>query len=171
MVTPAWPPMTGTFTCAGSTSKISPTNALARATSSLVTPNSLAGLKMPALYIRQPFGVSCFTLSVSTRHVRYAPSSTKLLPTYFLKTSAAIGTVELTGLDMIATQALGQYFATPSLNVLTIPAATAKLDAYSSPWLDCSLLISQQQHKMTLWEKAAHKQRNMLDVLACIDVE
>ena len=134
--------MTGTLTCAGSTSKISPTNALARATSSLVTPNSLAGLKLPALYISQPVGMSCFTLSVCTRQLRYAP--TKLLPTYFLKTSAAIGTVELTGFDMIATQALGQYFAIPSLKVLTIPATTAKLVAYSSPWLDSASWISLQ---------------------------
>lgn len=108
-----------------------------------------------------------FSLSVYTRRLRYAPSYAKLLPTHFLKTSAAIGTVELTGFDMIATQALGQYFATPSLKVLTIPAASAKLDA-------CSIAASwtlQQQHKMMLWEKAAHKKRNILIVLACVDVE
>ena len=43
--------------------------------------------------------------------------------TYFLKTSAAMGTVELTGLEMMATQALGQYFAMPSLKVFTIPTS------------------------------------------------
>ena len=33
---------------------------------------------------------------------------------HFLKTSAAMGTVELTGLEMMATQALGQYLEMPS---------------------------------------------------------
>ena len=33
---------------------------------------------------------------------------------HLLKTSAAIGTVELTGLEMMATQACGQYLATPA---------------------------------------------------------
>ena len=39
-----------------------------------------------------------------------------------LKTSAAMGTVELTGLDMMATQAPGQYLATPAHRFATIPA-------------------------------------------------
>jgi len=40
----------------------------------------------------------------------------------FLKTSAAIGTVELTGLLITFTIALGQQFAIPSQRVRTIPA-------------------------------------------------
>lgn len=40
----------------------------------------------------------------------------------FLKTSAAIGTVELTGLLITFTIALGQHFAIPSQRVRTIPA-------------------------------------------------
>ena len=39
-----------------------------------------------------------------------------------LNTSAAIGTVLLTGLLMMATQALGQYFAIPLHSVCTMPA-------------------------------------------------
>ena len=39
-----------------------------------------------------------------------------------LKTSAAIGTVELTGLLMIATQAAGQYLAMATHRSLTMPA-------------------------------------------------
>ena len=42
---------------------------------------------------------------------------------HFLKTSAAMGTVELTGLEMMATQASGQYLATPSHRVFTMPAS------------------------------------------------
>jgi len=44
--------------------------------------------------------------------------------TYFLKTSAAMGTVEFTGLEMIATHAFGQYLAMPSHRVFTIPVVT-----------------------------------------------
>uniref|UniRef100_A0A0A9EUG6 Pco104294 n=1 Tax=Arundo donax TaxID=35708 RepID=A0A0A9EUG6_ARUDO len=40
----------------------------------------------------------------------------------FLKTSAAMGTVELTGLLITSTIALGQHFAIPSQRVRTIPA-------------------------------------------------
>ena len=43
MVMPAWPPMTGTLTSFGSTPAASATNASARTTSSVVTPNSLEG--------------------------------------------------------------------------------------------------------------------------------
>ena len=42
---------------------------------------------------------------------------------YLLKTSAAMGTVELTGLEMMATQAWGQYLATPAHRSRTMPAA------------------------------------------------
>ena len=42
--------------------------------------------------------------------------------THFLKTSAAIGTVELTGFEMMATQALGQYLEMPSQSPCTMPA-------------------------------------------------
>ena len=45
---------------------------------------------------------------------------------HFLKTSAAIGTVELTGFEMMATHALGQYLATPSHRVFTMPVMNAK---------------------------------------------
>ena len=48
MVTPAWPPTTGTVTSTGSTPRTSATNASARTTSSFVTPSSLSGLYVPA---------------------------------------------------------------------------------------------------------------------------
>jgi hypothetical protein len=41
---------------------------------------------------------------------------------YFFKTSATIGTVELTGLEMTATKAFGQYSVIPIARSLTIPA-------------------------------------------------
>lgn len=41
---------------------------------------------------------------------------------HFLKTSAAMGTVELTGLEMMATHALGQYLEMPSQSPWTMPA-------------------------------------------------
>ncbi len=55
MVTPAWPPTTGTDTSAGSTAKMSPMNCCARTTSSFVTPSSFLGSYVPvhgALYRR-----------------------------------------------------------------------------------------------------------------------
>ena len=50
MVTPAWPPTTGTARRSGRTPAASATNALARSTSSLVTPSSLRGSYVPALH-------------------------------------------------------------------------------------------------------------------------
>ena len=38
-----------------------------------------------------------------------------------------MGTVELTGLEMMATHALGQYLAMPSHSVFTMPANMVKL--------------------------------------------
>ena len=64
------------------------TKVLALTTSSIVTPKSRFGSKVPA----------------------------------FLKTSAAIGTVELTGLLITLTIAFGQHLTIPSQSVLTIPA-------------------------------------------------
>ena len=67
MVTPAWPPTTGTSTSATGRPLASATNVLARTTSRVVTPMSLAGSYTPAA----------------------------------LSTSAVIGTVEFTGLEMM----------------------------------------------------------------------
>lgn len=53
---------------------------------------------------------------------------------HLLKTSAAIGTVELTGLEMMATSALGEYFAIPAARSRTIPAETES----TSPSRECS---------------------------------
>jgi hypothetical protein len=50
-------------------------------------------------------------------------------PAHRLKTSAAMGTVEFTGLEMIATQALGQLFAIASHSAFTMPAAGEALAA------------------------------------------
>lgn len=50
MVTPAWPPTTGTARRSGRRPAASATNALARSTSSLVTPSSLRGSYVPALH-------------------------------------------------------------------------------------------------------------------------
>ena len=43
-----------------------------------------------------------------------------------MRTSAAIGTVELTGLEMMLMTAFGQYRAQPSARVFTIPARSSK---------------------------------------------
>ena len=48
MVTPAWPPMTGTDVADTSRPLASATNVLARTISSVVTPKSLSGLYAPA---------------------------------------------------------------------------------------------------------------------------
>ena len=74
MVTPAWPPTTGTSTSLTSRPLASATKVLARTTSSVVTPMSFLGSKVPAA----------------------------------LKTSAAMGTVELTGFEMMFTMACVQ---------------------------------------------------------------
>lgn len=71
-----------------STVGVHTTKVLALTTSSIVTPRSRFGSKVPAL----------------------------------LKTSAAIGTVEFTGLLIKLTIAFGQHLAIPSQRVLTIPA-------------------------------------------------
>ena len=49
MVTPAWPPTTGTETASGAAPMAPATKVLARSTSSLVTPSSLRGSYVPAL--------------------------------------------------------------------------------------------------------------------------
>ena len=54
MVTPAWPPMTGTLTSAGLRPMASATKALARTTSSLVTPSSFRGSYVPCLHAHWP---------------------------------------------------------------------------------------------------------------------
>lgn len=51
----------------------------------------------------------------------------------FLKTSAAIGTVEFTGLLIKFTIALGQHLAIPSQRVLTIPAFILKRSSLVIP--------------------------------------
>ena len=67
---------------------------------------------------------------------------------HFLKTSAAMGTVELTGLEMMATQASGQYLATPSHRVFTMPMlqgmgmSQGKLHLRSAPPLHRRVLAS-----------------------------
>ncbi len=57
-------------------------------------------------------------------NVNNAKNKREQFETYFLKTSAAMGTVEFTGLEMIATHAFGQYLAMPSHRVFTIPVVT-----------------------------------------------
>mmetsp|Transcript_1212 Transcript_1212/g.2609 ORF Transcript_1212/g.2609 Transcript_1212/m.2609 type:complete len:302 (+) Transcript_1212:103-1008(+) len=52
-----------------------------------------------------------------------------------LNTSAAIGTVELTGLEMMATQAWGQWRAIPSHRVRTMPALMLKRSSRVMPGL------------------------------------
>ncbi len=49
MVTPAWPPITGTETASGASPMASATKVFARSTSSFVTPSSLRGSYVPAL--------------------------------------------------------------------------------------------------------------------------
>lgn len=75
------------------------TKVLALTTSSIVTPRSFLGSKVPAI----------------------------------LKTSAAIGTVEFTGLLIMLTMALGQHLAIPSHKVFTIPAFMLKRSSLVMP--------------------------------------
>ena len=75
----------------------------------------------------------------------------------FLKTSAAMGTVELTGLLMMATQALGQYLAMPSHSVCTMPApAQSPLTNRNSPVLSGPATSSSQlvrgENKVQVWQ-------------------
>ena len=64
--------------------------------------------------------------------------------THFLRTSAAMGTVELTGLEMMLTKACGQYLATPSASVLTMPAAVRQTDSEVS--VSSARALHVQQH-------------------------
>mmetsp|Transcript_5516 Transcript_5516/g.6408 ORF Transcript_5516/g.6408 Transcript_5516/m.6408 type:complete len:200 (-) Transcript_5516:186-785(-) len=88
IVTPLWPPTTGTFTSAGDTFKASATNVFDLTISKVETPNSRLGSNTP----------------------------------FFFNTSAAIGTVELTGLEMMQIMHFGQASAIPSIRPETIPA-------------------------------------------------
>lgn len=95
IVSPAWPPITGTVTsdtdflkCCNSSFRKPYTKVSARTTSSFVTPKTFRGSN--ALY--------------------------------FFSTSTAMGTVEFTGFEIMFKIALGQYFATPTVKSLTIPA-------------------------------------------------
>ena len=52
-----------------------------------------------------------------------------------LSTSTQMGTVELTGLEMMVMMALGQYLATPVQSVLTMPALMLKRSSRVMPGL------------------------------------
>mmetsp|Transcript_23796 Transcript_23796/g.67295 ORF Transcript_23796/g.67295 Transcript_23796/m.67295 type:complete len:203 (+) Transcript_23796:464-1072(+) len=67
----------------------------------------------------------CSDTKVLARHTSNVVTPTSFCGLYtpaFFKTSAAIGTVLLTGLEMIAIMASGQYSAHPSTNVWTMLA-------------------------------------------------
>lgn len=53
----------------------------------------------------------------------------------FLRTSAAMGTVEFTGLEIMRTNAFGQTSATPLISVSTMPALTLKRSSRVMPGL------------------------------------
>ena len=88
--------------------------------------------------------------------MHYATSQSSLIWQYvahLLKTSAAMGTVELTGLEMMATQACGQYLATAAHKSRTMPAACnlGILVLLGSPCMRChtdgSITRSEQDAK------------------------
>lgn len=65
---------------------------------------------------------------------------------YLLKTSAAMGIVELTGLDMMATSAFGQNLAHAAARSLTIPAQ------YCPSWCRfCMHWLQTMEHLITQW--------------------
>jgi len=51
----------------------------------------------------------------------------------FLRTSAAMGTVEFTGLEIMVMRASGQFLATPSTRPATMPALIAKRSSRVMP--------------------------------------
>ncbi len=131
MVAPAWPPMTGTSTSLRSRPLASATNVLARTTSSVVTPSTwspqaacgprearrvLACAPVPAAGFERPTTPRLGCLRLTLRG-SYTPS--------FLSVSAAMGTVELTGLVTMVMTAPGANLATFSTRFLTMPAAGA----------------------------------------------
>jgi hypothetical protein len=63
------------------------------------------------------------------------------------RTSAAMGTVEFTGLEMTKTNALGQNCATPSMRPLTMPALILKRSSRVIPGLP---MTSQHLHSVYL---------------------
>lgn len=70
----------------------------------------------------QPAQLSGWLACSSGCNKEHTLSSSSGLPCTRHRTSAAIGTVELTGLEMMASQARGQKRATPSTSVRTMPA-------------------------------------------------
>ena len=77
--------------------------------------------------------------------MHYGTSQSSLIWWYIahlLKTSAAMGTVELTGLEMMATQACGQYLATAAHKSRTMPAACNA---------DLSLLLTSAHMLLCRW--------------------
>lgn len=106
-MTPLCPPMTGTTTELDSDKSpwTSDTNVEARTTSRVVTPKSLGANKSQVVENRN-------------RIAYFLGSKTPC----FLKTSATMGTVELTGLEMTSTKALGAVVAIPVARSLTMPA-------------------------------------------------
>lgn len=67
--------------------------------------------------------------------------------TYRLKTSAAMGTVELTGLEIIATQAFGQLLAIASHSVFTMPIVTTLLSGHLNIYTDGHQLRFRKTHE------------------------
>jgi len=86
--------------------KISATNVEARTTSSVVTPKTLFQVYEDAPQYNEYFSAYRFGSKTPC----------------FLRTSATIGTVELTGLEMTRTKAFGAAFAIPVARSFTIPA-------------------------------------------------
>ena len=106
-MTPLCPPMTGTTTELDSDKSpmISDTNVEARTTSRVVTPKSLRGTDV-----------------TNVRKKETSPYFLGSKTPCFLKTSATMGTVELTGLEITSTKALGATVAMPVARSLTMPA-------------------------------------------------
>ena len=105
MVTPECPPTTVICTSLGSTFFNSPTNREARTTSSVVTPNTLYCDELsPCIGVE--FDIYFFSSNTP----------------FCLSTSAKMGTVELTGLEMMQIMAFGQCSAQAEARSRTIDA-------------------------------------------------
>lgn len=119
IVTPEWPPTTGIRTDGASRPvATSAAKVEARTTSRVETPKSLDSAKVRSMTATHLFG-----------------SKTPA----FLRTSATIGTVELTGLEITSTKAFGQAEAIPVAKSRTMPALILKRSSRVIPGYELAI--------------------------------
>ena len=82
---------------------------------------SLTNILQDVHYPSQRIQMTFVSSKRATKNSLYEKRVTYTVRTHFLKISAAIGIVEFTGFEIIATRAFGQYLATAAARSLTIP--------------------------------------------------